>query len=243
MKNIIRGAALVLLLLPAAGTAQDFDQGIRAFDAGDYESALREWRPLAELGDADAQRNLGTMYRQGIGVPQDYMEAVRWYRMAAEQGLSDAQVSLGNMYRIGEGVPQDYAEAIRWTRAAAEQGDVTGQFNLGQYYAIGEGIEKDQQEAFRWHNAAARQAHGPAQMLVAFVFAEGRIVPQDYISAHMWLVLATVNINTEQGERLKRLPGPAQMRDSLAEKMTPADISEAQRRARLCISSQYRECD
>jgi TPR repeat protein len=47
---------------------------------------LREWQPLADQGDADAQFNLGVMYDRGDGIPQDYAEAAKWHRLAAEQG-------------------------------------------------------------------------------------------------------------------------------------------------------------
>ena len=61
----------------------------------DYATALKEWRPLAEQGDAGAQNILGLMYATGEGVPQDNNEAVRWYRLAAEQGDDRAQYILG----------------------------------------------------------------------------------------------------------------------------------------------------
>ncbi len=76
---------------------------------GDWATALRELRPLAEQGFAGAQLSLGSMYHLGQGVPQDYAEAVRWYRKAAEQGYAIAQNSLGSMYHLGQGVPRDYA--------------------------------------------------------------------------------------------------------------------------------------
>ena len=88
---------------------------------GDYATALREWRPLAEQGYGDAQFNLGNMYRKGLGVPQDYAEAVNWFRKAAEQGYGDAQFNLGSMYENGEGVPQDYALAHMWFNLAASR--------------------------------------------------------------------------------------------------------------------------
>ena len=58
---------------------------------GDYQAALREWRPLAEQGDADAQARLGLMYDRGFGVAKNHTEAVKWYTCAAEQGKADAQ--------------------------------------------------------------------------------------------------------------------------------------------------------
>lgn len=79
-------AALCFALLPAAGAAQDLWAGVTAYNAGDYATALGEWMPLAEQGDATAQNNLGVMYEYGLGVPKDDAEAVKWYRMAAEQG-------------------------------------------------------------------------------------------------------------------------------------------------------------
>ena len=93
-----------------------FDEGVAAFKRGDYATALREFRPLAERGDATAQFNLGIMYDTGLGVPQDYAEAARWYRKAADQGNATAQFNLGFMYSNGRGVPQDYAKAVKWSR-------------------------------------------------------------------------------------------------------------------------------
>ncbi len=95
------------------------DEGVAAYKRGDYATALREFRPLAEQGDAKAQRNLGRMYRTGRGVPQDYARAVGWYRKAAEQGLAAAQRNLGKMYYEGKYVPQDYVQAHMWYDLAA----------------------------------------------------------------------------------------------------------------------------
>jgi len=74
---------------------------------------------LAEQGDASAQFNLGVMYDNGWGVPQNYTEAAKWYRQAAEQGQADAQNNLGVMYLQGQGVPQDYTLAYSWLNLAA----------------------------------------------------------------------------------------------------------------------------
>ena len=63
--------------------AQDFDKGLAAAQSGDFATALKEWRPLAEQGNAGAQHNLGVMYEGGQGVLQDNAEAVKWFRLAA----------------------------------------------------------------------------------------------------------------------------------------------------------------
>ena len=96
---------------------------LRGQDAPD----VAELRSLAAEGDAKAQFNLGAMYADGQGLPQDDSEAVRWYRRAADQGYAAAQYNLGGAYVNGRGVPQDYGEAVRWYRHAADQGLGTGE--------------------------------------------------------------------------------------------------------------------
>ena len=93
-----------LMALSSPVIAQDFQKGFAAYNAGDFATALQEWTPLAEAGSAAAQSNLGLMYKNGYGVPQDYKEAVKWYRLAAEQGYAKAQYNLGVMYDNGYGV-------------------------------------------------------------------------------------------------------------------------------------------
>jgi TPR repeat protein len=97
--------------------------GYQAYLKGDFAAALGEWYPLAELGDAEAQYNIGVLYDEGAGVQQDYAEAARWYRKAAEQGFVDAQSNLGMMYYYGQGIAQDNEKAYLWFKRAAEQGD------------------------------------------------------------------------------------------------------------------------
>ena len=71
------------------------DEATAAYQRGDYATAIRQLRPLAKQGNANAQFNLGFMYSEGKGFPQDYAEAVKWYRKAAEQGDAEAQYNLG----------------------------------------------------------------------------------------------------------------------------------------------------
>lgn len=83
---------------------------------------FQETLQAAEQGDAKAQFNLGGMYAEGKGIPQDYKQAVQWYRKAAEQGEALAQFNLGAMYYNGEGVPQNMAIAKKWFSRACNNG-------------------------------------------------------------------------------------------------------------------------
>jgi TPR repeat protein len=117
---------LTLVLLWPAAVLADLSGGLAAVRRGDFATAMREWRPLAEAGNADAQFNLGLMYDKGEGVPEDDAEAVKWYRLAAAQGQAFAQYNLGLMYANGngvpEGVPEDFVQAYAWHNLAAAQG-------------------------------------------------------------------------------------------------------------------------
>ena len=97
--------------------------GYQSYLKGDYPAAYAEWMPLAELGDAEAQYNIGVMYDEGAGVDQDLVLAAGWYRRAGEQGFMDAQTNLGIMYYHGQGVDCDQQQAAKWFRMAADQGD------------------------------------------------------------------------------------------------------------------------
>ena len=129
LKTLLRGARR-LFGDSQTGYAQDilkgaegFYKGAEAYNRGDYAAALREWRPLAEQGNEEAQTMLGSMYSEGLGVIQDYKEAVKWYRLAAEQGGASAQNNLGDMYRNGQGVIQDNVTAHMWFNIAASNGN------------------------------------------------------------------------------------------------------------------------
>jgi hypothetical protein len=94
----------VLILTLLGGTpafSADWDKGLTAYESGDLETALREFRPLAKQGVAVVQSLLGWMYEKGQGVSQDYKTAVKWYSFAAEQRDADAQYNLCWMYEKG----------------------------------------------------------------------------------------------------------------------------------------------
>ena len=156
---------------------------------------ITETHRLAEQGDAEAQFNLGFMYANGEGIPQDDAEAVRWFRLAAEQGHAEGQHSLGAMYYRGRGVREDDAEAARWYRLAADQGNAEAQLALGVMYATGAGVLKDDAEAARWVRLAAEQGDANAQAVLGGMYAFGEGVLKDDAEAARWVRLAA-----EQGD-------------------------------------------
>jgi hypothetical protein len=89
---------IIFAIATITANAGSLEDAIAADARGDYATAMRLLRPLAEQGNADAQESLGKIYKWGKGVPQDKAEAAKWYakaaegyREAAERGNSDAQ--------------------------------------------------------------------------------------------------------------------------------------------------------
>jgi uncharacterized protein len=164
----------------------NFQKGLNAYEKRDYATALREWTPLAEQGNAIAQHKLGRMYQYGLGVPQDDKAAVKWYRPAADQGYALAQNNLGFMYQKGHGVPQDDKAAVKWYRLAADQGYAIAQSNLGWMYLGGRGVPQDDKAAVKWYRLAADQGYANAQGNLGKMYANGRGVPQDDKAAVKW---------------------------------------------------------
>ena len=88
MKRLVLTIAILLGL--AAPAWAGFAEGVAAYERGDYATALREWRPLAEQGNVNAQIALGFTYALGRGVPQDYVMAYMWFTLAAARGHTSA---------------------------------------------------------------------------------------------------------------------------------------------------------
>ena len=182
--------ACVFSLFALPVVAADFQTGFDCYQAKNYACALKEWQPLAEQGNVEAQYKLGRMYEDGLGIAQDYAEAVKWYRKAAEQGNAFAQGDLGWMYDSGHGIAQDYAEAVKWYRKAAEQGDAFAQEKLGRMYENGRGVAQDYAEAVKWYRKAAEQGDAGAQVKLGEKYANGQGVERNAAWAIYWYAKA-----------------------------------------------------
>jgi uncharacterized protein len=96
----------------------DFNDGWTAYSIEDYRTAFKEWRPLAEEGDAKSQTNLGILYYNGRGVLKDYKKALAWLKKAAEQGEAEAQYILGEIYIEGKVAVKSFKNAKYWVELA-----------------------------------------------------------------------------------------------------------------------------
>jgi TPR repeat protein len=158
-----------------------------------------------------------------------YATALRLARPLAAEGDPRAQSMLGLLYYRGHGVPQDHNEALKWFRHAADHDDAAAQFYLGVMFSKGQGAPQDDTEAAKWFRRAADLGEAQAQYNLGLFYATGEAGERDNVSAHMWFNLAAANFPAADTDDRS---AAVRARDLVAEKMTPDQIAQAQRRAR-----------
>ena len=195
IKNVVRLLPVVLLLwVSACIVVVPRDETL--------SSRLRDWKILAERGNAEAQYNFGWYLLQSATSAEDEKLALSWFEKASQHGVAEAQFALATMLEQGKGIgaargiatPQGVAtqgvvtqgvatpqraQARYWYRQAADAGLAAAQYNLGTIYAQGEGVLLDDEQAFQWFFLAAVQEYLPARKALRAVVkrmsAEARV--------------------------------------------------------------------
>lgn len=225
MRRIASGILASLLLFPIIAAAQDYQTGLNAATTGKYEDALKHWRPLAAKNHANAQYQLGLMYRHGRGVKRDYRQAAKWFGKAAEQEQPDSQFALGRLYVTGKGVKKDYSKALPLFRKAAAQGSLPAKINIAVMYRYGKGVRKSFGRALICYLDAGSKGYVPALDELGIFYANGRNVPQNFIEAFKYLSVAKDFGSSRGGRYLKYI----------TKKMTRSQVKEGEALARAWV--------
>jgi len=208
----------LLVLLPVAPVAaQTYNDGMQAFQAGQFAKSRDIWTALATAGNPLAQYSLGKLYESGAGeVERDYTRAAQWYQRSADQGVLAAQNNLGLMYSQGRGVPRDTVRAVKLWTEAGTNGHAIAQFNLGLAYFRGEGVAENKGEALIWFRRAADLGLSDAQYAMGEMARLGLVGTPDPGEALGWFRLAAAQNHeqarsqaaelTKQGVRAKAPP-------------------------------------
>ncbi|MDY0871053.1 tetratricopeptide repeat protein [Dongia rigui] len=159
-------AALAVLALSTPSAQADGNAGLKAYEAGDYATALKEFVPLAEAGQPSAQAAIGQMYLDGHGVPQDPALAAIWLEKAAGGGNARARAQIGALYATGTGVTQDEMKASYWLLKAANQNVRQSQRFMAQRFYGGLGVPRDLAQSFLYAALAAKQGDPEGQQMV-----------------------------------------------------------------------------
>lgn len=208
-------ALLTVLTLSSTLWASCLDKDLSA------EQNFNACQLAAEGGKADAQKQLASLYYAGEGVQQSYQQALHWYEQAAAQGHAIAAYNVGVLHDKGLGLKKDYEEAGKWYRKSADMGYSTAQYNLGIMYEYGQTVEEDHARAMGLYLKAAEQGEAAAQFAIGVMYDKGTGVDKDPSQAYMWWQIAG------DGH-----PHAIHNRDSIAEEMTPMQVSEGKRLAK-----------
>lgn len=78
--------AALFCLFCSTATHAGFEDGMAAYEKGNYAAAYTEFLQAAQQGNIHAQGKLGGLYLYGAGVAKDYIQAYAWLDLAAGQG-------------------------------------------------------------------------------------------------------------------------------------------------------------
>ncbi|BCZ20033.1 hypothetical protein NHP190012_16750 (plasmid) [Helicobacter sp. NHP19-012] len=193
MKSVFKRLVGVVLLgavcvggVYANGEAdQYFDIANKAYGEKNYAKALEYFQKAADMGNADGYNNLGSMYANGTGVPQDYKKAMQYYQKAGDMGNASAYASLGFMYRDGKSVAKntkstknteealldnllyapgqkEAAKALQYFQKAADMGNAEGFLGLASMYQMGWGVVQDEQKERSYEQKACDMGNSDA---------------------------------------------------------------------------------
>ncbi len=125
---------------------------------------------------------------------------------------------------------KDMATAARIWKSWAEKGNAEARTLLGAMYWSGEGVPRNHAEAARLYLLAANQGYARAQNDIGFMLAFGEgIPPRDDVEAYKWLTLAIARYTSKNQDRLDQA---IKDKATLAQRMTKAQIAEAEKRVK-----------
>jgi len=173
-RDLLRFLVTLLLLLPWSLHA-DYQEGLDAYQKGDYDKALGEWLEVTRSPPeqvhpgvlAETYYAIAMLFWTGQGVPQDTSNAAKWLQQAAQMHHAGAQTKLGYLSSSGQGIQQSDFEAFKWFQMAAWQGDADAQYNLGVLYREGLGVEVNQTKALEWFREADSNGDAESAKIVA----------------------------------------------------------------------------
>ena len=121
---LLGGSIVAAFLLGApSALAGPWEDGMAAYNRGDYLPAIHLFRPLARQGNPKAQSVIGVMYRKGEGVPRSSSRAFMWFSLAAKRGDAQAKAGMREVSKTMTPAEVSQAEAMAQACAASNYRD------------------------------------------------------------------------------------------------------------------------
>ena len=226
----------------ASGTAR-LNDGIAAWNAGDYAAAAAILKPLADVGNPQAQYFIAVALASGKGIAKNQSQATIYFKRAAEQKHRDANLVLGTRYLEGKAVLQNADLAEKHLRTAAFLESVEAQFVLGYAFSYGNypNFPKNLVIAASFFEMAARREHRASQFFLSTLFFKREEIDLFNPSRGlMWNIILARETEGTFGEQSIRNINLLR-RDMPRQKFAPL-YRKASNFARICIESGYQDC-
>jgi TPR repeat protein len=164
--------------------------GVVAARNREFSLALANFKPLAEKGDADAERAMGQLLMQNCTGLQDKQAAVEWLTKGADAGNVSARNLLATAYMRGQGVAEDDNKAFALFSQTAAAANAVGEMELGYLYASGRGVPQDRYQGLQWTVKGAEQGNAVALGNIAHAYFRGEVLSKNLDRAAFFLALS-----------------------------------------------------
>lgn len=165
----------------------------------DYEKALPILRKSAELGNAEAQYNLGYFLQNGVGITKNEKEAFEWYKKSSENGFNDGHYAMMMAYGNGTGTEINSEKAFEYALKCAKNNDATCMWNIVNCYKQGLGITKDLNKMLEWatklsllENPENLNLSGnitSTRLSLAYMYRDGDGLEIDFYKSYIWFLI------------------------------------------------------
>ncbi|MEO9210519.1 MAG: tetratricopeptide repeat protein, partial [Ginsengibacter sp.] len=152
-----------------------------------------------ELGNAEAQYNLGYFLSSGQGTEKNLEEGIKWYKKSSDNGFNDAHYAMMMAYGNGEGVTQNSELAFQYALKCAKNNDATCMWNVVNCYANGNGVKKNNEQFLEWilklcklenpENLIQSGYITSARLELARFYKTGQFVTKDLYQSYLWYLI------------------------------------------------------
>ena len=174
---------IIILLISGFTDADKFAEGVAAYRAKDYKTAITKFTVLATNGHAHAQLYLAEMYKSGQGVSSDYEAGHEMMLRSAENGHAESAYRLGLEHDRIFAKKDSLEKAIPWYELAAKKGHKKSLGRLAALYEIETGDFANKEKYLHWLHKAADAKHASSMLALARLYNIGKLVKADQVEA------------------------------------------------------------
>lgn len=197
--NILLLSICIFQFSFAQNAAEINEQSKELLRTKEFTKAIPLVRKAAELGNGEAQYNLGYFLLHGVGTEKNIPEAIQWYKKSSESGFNDGHYAMMMAYGNGEGIEQNAELAFQYALKCADNNDPTCMWNVVNCYANGNGVEKNTAKFIEWliklcklenpENLTQSGFITSSRLELAENYRNGKNLPKDLYQSYLWYLI------------------------------------------------------